>query len=344
MKKIYLILSVFVAYLTPGISQTVTVSNHQPLIGDSYSRIQVDSTGDNSLAAITGTNAVWNHTGINSRTLTVVNTYTNRTAVASGSLYPSAAILKQNGPENAFYVTSPTDLKFWGGNVVIMGLTADFVFSTGVTQATYPMNYGDFTNTSSFTGTVISSTFGTGSISGGTASVVYDGKGTLNLPGRSFSNVIRIKTRTAFSFTLLVAGSITFENYDYYDLSKSKHPLFSVSASTIVTTSPSIQYYSYINKDYLQVGINESTKELSSLNVFPNPVKNNFTLSFNNENAVPASCQIINALGQTVRTENFKPENGEVKYKIETAGIEAGIYFVKVMAGNAVSVRKITIE
>lgn len=345
MKKLYFSLFTLLSGLLAVNAQTITATSHAPVVGDSYSRIQVDSTGANSLSSITGASAVWTFTTANSRTVSVVNSYTTGSSVSTGSMYPAGTIAKLGGAEKAFYKTSATDLKFWGGNVVIQGNTADFVFSTGVTQATYPMLLNDFTNTSSFTGTVTSS-FGSGTISNGTATVIYDGSGTLSLPGRTFTNVVRIKTRTYFDFSLLVTGTVTFENYDYYDLSKSKHPLLTVAASTITSSfgPPSAQYYAYLNKDYMIVGVNELSKEVAGLNVFPNPAKSNFNIRLINENAEEVSYEITNTLGQTVRAENLVSSKGESVYSVETSNLEAGIYFVKVKVGNALSVKKITLQ
>lgn len=332
-------------------AQTVTVSNHSPVVGDSYSRTQVDSTSANSLANITGGSAVWSFTTPITRTVSagwynVVNTYTNGAAVNTSTLvYPTSSVAMFNTNEKSFFTTSASDLKFWGGKITIAGIGADFALSSGVTRASYPMVFGASVTTPVFTGS-ISSILANGSISNGTAVVTYDGKGTLNLPGRTFNNVVRLKTRTYFDYSASITGQVTFENYDYYDLNISKHPLLTVAASTITSSIalPSAQYYAYVNKDYMQVGINEQTKEISNLNLFPNPAKSNFNISLTNENAEPVSYEIINAIGQTVRNEKLSASKGESLYSIEATAIESGIYFIKVTVGNAVSVKKLTIQ
>lgn len=348
MKKLYFTLLSIFSGLAIVTAQTVTVANHQPVVGDSYSKIQIDSTGILALSTATGNTAVWNFTTPNTRTVITgwynsVSTYTPGSTVTSSVTYPGGTLAKISGGEKSFYSTSSSDLKFWGGNVIILGNTADFVLSSGVTQAIYPMQYGDFMNSSSFTGSIVSG-FAPGTISGGSGNVTYDGLGTLNLAGRTFTNVVRLKTRTAFNFNLIVAGTITFENYDYYELSKSKHPLLTVSASTITGAGNSTQYYAYINKDYMAIGVNELTNEISNLNIYPNPSKSNFNISLTNENAEIISYEMINALGQAVKKENLGNAKGEVKFNIETTGIESGIYFVKVFVGKSSSVKKLTIQ
>lgn len=351
MKKLYFTLLTILSGLTITTAQTLTATNHAPAVGDSYSRTQLDSTGANSLANITGSSAVWSFTTPITRTVTAgwynaLNTYTNGSAVNTSTLvYPTSSIAMYNTNEKSFFTTSASDLKFWGGKITIASIGADFVLSAGVIRATYPMVFGSSVTTPVFTGT-ISSSFTSGSISNGTAVVTYDGKGTLNLPGRTFNNVVRLKTRTYFDYSAGIIGTVTFENYDYYDLNISKHPILTVAASTITSSfgPPSAQFYAYVNKDYMQVGINEPIKEVSNLNIFPNPANSNFNISLTNNNADAVSYEIINAIGQTVRVENLASLKGESQYSIDSNNLESGIYFVKVKVGEAISVKKITIQ
>lgn len=356
MKKLYFTLLSIIAYAVTS-AQTITSTNHAPIIGDSYSRIQVDSTTASGLSPIKGASAVWTYTAINTRTTSVVNTFTMGSSASTGSLYPSGSIVKLNGGEKSFYTISASDMKFWGGTVVLISVPADFVLTAGVPQAGYPMSFGDSIGVAAFTGT-ISSTLGSGSITAGNGYVKYDGKGVLNLPAisatlspKTFTNVIRLKNVVKFSYNITsmvgpITGSVTFENFDYYATQSSKHPLFTVASSTITSSlsAPSAQSFAYLNKDYLAIGVNEVIHDITNLNIFPNPAKSNFNISLTNENAEVISYEMMNVLGQTVRKENLGNTKGDVKFNIETAGIESGIYFVKVNAGNASSVKKITIQ
>ena len=99
-----------------------------------------------------------------------------------------------------------------------------------------------------------------------------------------------------------------------------------------------------INSDYLQVGIKEQSKEVASLNIFPNPAKSAFNISLTNEKADGVNYEIMNALGQTVKKETLSTEKGEVNYAIDISNIPSGVYFVKVNVGNATSVKKLTIQ
>lgn len=352
MKKLYF--SLFTILVAIGSAQTplLTSANHAPVVGDSYTRTQIDSTGAAALASITGSTAVWSFTTPITRTVTTEwymseNTYTTGTAANTSTAltYPATSIARVNTTEKSFYTFPGSGMEFWGGKITLLSIAADYLLSTGVTQAAYPMVYGGSVTTPAFTGTI--ATFVMGTISNGSANVTYDGVGTLNLPSRSFSNVVRLKTRTYFNYAAFtLTGSVTLENYDYYDLSLSKHPIFTVATSTITSSSssPSTQFLAYVNADYLSIGVEEVNKEISSLKVFPNPAQSDFKISFINENNLPASYEIINALGQTIKSEKLISQKGKSEYNIETTGLHSGIYFVKTTVGTKSSVKKLTIN
>ncbi len=343
MKKLYFSFIIIFGGLTVSNAQLLTQANNAPVVGDKYDMYQIDSTGVTPGAS--GGSAVWNFTTAPTRTTILVsNNYTTAASITSGSIYPVASVAKVNNSGKNFYTSNSNQLNFWGGNITIQSQSGDYVFSNAAIQAKYPMSLGTTTN-SAFTGTVYSG-LGNGSISNGTATCLGDGTGTLNLPLRSFSNVIKVMTYTRFEFVVSIAsGTVTQLNYDYYS-PLSKFPLFTITSSTISSNLASDVYstLALINKDYQYVGINESVREIVSLNLFPNPAKNNFTLNFVNENADAVSYEITNTIGQSVKKENLGNDKGLVNYNINITELQAGVYFVKVNAGSRSSIKKITIK
>lgn len=82
------------------------------------------------------------------------------------------------------------------------------------------------------------------------------------------------------------------------------------------------------------VGIREVENTLD-VSVFPNPAQSQFTVT-NTENA---TLQLYNILGQQVREVKSMEKNT----MINTAGLSAGIYILKVQKGNAVVSKKVQI-
>jgi hypothetical protein len=352
MKKLYFIALSFFAGLV-GNAQVLTQANHAPAAADTYTMYQIDSTGVSPGAS--GNSAVWNFTATPSRTTIAI---TNSCSASTNTMYPAGAIARTSGTAAANYYTSTSSaLNFWGGHVTVSVVNADYVFSTPAIHASYPMIYNTSAN-STFTGAITSGT-NNGTISNGTSTVTADGQGTLNLPMRSITNVLRVNTYTGFDFTLplnafiTAVGNIKLQTWDYYsnlaDFPSSKlNPMYTIQASTITVTSPTniVQTSTIVtlNKDYQFVGINEQSKEVAELNLFPNPATGNFNLIFVNETASDVNVEITNAIGQTVKKENKPSEKGVVNHSFDITDLKAGVYFVKVNVGNKSSVRKLTIQ
>ena len=352
MKKLYFTLLSFFAGLTLVNAQLLTQANHAPVVGDTYQMIQIDSTGINP--GLASPSAVWTFTTPNTRTLTIVNTYTTPASISSGSLYPSATVVQSNPNLKNFYSSTAAELNFWGGSFTALSQTVDYYFSTPAIHMKYAMAYNTST-TAAFTGSLQSGT-NAGGITAGTSTVIADGTGTLNLPGRSFTNVLRINTYTGFAFNVPAFGAngtVKQQTWDYYSTlsnypSTKLYPLFSIVANTISVTSPlpSTQATTLvlINKDYQYVGITENSSEVAELNMFPNPAGNNFNLVFVNENANDVTVEISNAIGQVVQKENYAGTKGVSAQNVDVAKLQSGVYFVKVNVGNKSSVKKLTIQ
>ena len=355
MKKLYFTLLLIFACLTSFHAQVLLLqSNHALVVGEMYNMYQIDSTG--ITPGSIGTGVVWNFTATPTRTtIPVNNTFTTVSSIPSGSLYPSATVVETNSTAKNFYSSTSSQLNFWGGNFTALTQSVDYSFSSPAIFAAYPMSYGTSTVSSAFTGTIQSGT-NNGTLSNGTSNLNADASGTLNLPGRSFPNVLRVYTYTGFNFSIpafFATGDVQQKTWDYYSQltnypSTKLVPLYKIVTSTITVSTPTnvVQTSTIVllNKDYQYVGINESVKEISNLNLFPNPAKNNFNLSFVNENAEVVLVEITNALGQTIKKENLGSTKCLINQSIDITNIEAGVYFVKVNVGHKSSIKKITIQ
>lgn len=350
MKKLYFIALSLFAGLTISNAQVLDQTNHAPSVGDMYEVFQVDSSIVNPGAS--GTGAVWTFTTAEYTRTNVPLTYS--CSASSNTMYPGGAVARSSGASANYYTSTSTALNFWGGNFQALSFSVDYYFSSPAIHAAYSMAYNTTTN-SAFTGSLQTGS-NSGSISGGTSTVTVDGSGTLNLPTRSFSNVLRVNTYTGFNFNIpafFANGSVKQQTWDYYSMlteypSTKTQPLFSILVTTISVTSPTnvtqTSTLVLINKDYQYVGITENSKEVAELNLFPNPANENFNLIFVNENATNVNVEITNAIGQTVKKENLPSSKGVVNHSFNVSDLKAGIYFVKVNVGDKSSIRKLTIQ
>jgi hypothetical protein len=344
MKKIYASFILLIAGLSLSHAQSLTQSNNAPAIGDTYRTTDVSTVGITPGTA--GPAETWNMSAASIGTNITVYSVV---AVPSSSAanYPSASLAIQTGTSSTynFYTPSSTDLKYWGGSITV-GTVNVLMTYTGTSAAvvtTYSMGY-NATNSNPVSGTL--SAFSQSGTFSGTCNVVADGFGTLALPSRTFTSVLRKKTNQDLSFTAgFISGSIKQESYEYFASALAKSPLFTIAASTVVTTFTTItQTVVTVNTDYQTVGINEIANNEVEFAVYPNPSKNYFNLSYTNENSAPVSYEIINATGQIIKKNDLGNDKGAVRQTISVADLQSGIYFVKVHIGNKTSVKKLTIQ
>jgi len=247
MKKLYFIaLSLFTG-LTVSEAQILTQANHAPVIGEMYRTTDVSSVGISPGSA--GSSVTWDMSAISIGT-TVSNNSVVAVPSASAAAYPSAGMSVQTGTANSLYSSSSSDLKFWGGDVIVNTFNINLNYSTAANLAAYSMIFGS-TSSNTIAGNVALNTI-TGTFTG-SCSINVDGSGILALPSRTFTNVMRLKTVQHFDITTsLGSATLTQESYDYYH-SLSKSPLFSITNSTVsipLLGPPSFQTVVKINSGF----------------------------------------------------------------------------------------------
>ncbi len=341
MKKIY---SIIAAALCVGSlnAQTLTQANHAPIVGDSYQTVDCSTVGINPGG--NGAGQTYNFSTISILSNTVTNNGVTVASTGSASSYPSASVAVQSGTFNSFYSASATNLSYWGGNIKVGGQNVTMVYSNAAPVAAYPLTLGT-TASSSVAGTQ-TSIAGAGTFTG-MCSVTGAGTGTLMLPGGyTYNSILKVTTSAALSFTTPFGpGTYSQNKYDYYS-SMQKYPILSITNETITSAlGATTETVVLINNNYKVVGITEAANQsLTDVTVYPNPAKDNINLNFTNENADPASYDLVNVLGQTVRTQAIPVVKGETLYNVNLAGIENGVYFIKLHVGAKTSVTKITVQ
>lgn len=82
----------------------------------------------------------------------------------------------------------------------------------------------------------------------------------------------------------------------------------------------------------------------SSSYVYPNPTKNNATLNINLLNGSKVQVDVMNTVGQIVKSTKVDAQAGINSINIELSGLASGIYMVNVKVDNASSTKKLVIE
>jgi hypothetical protein len=90
---------------------------------------------------------------------------------------------------------------------------------------------------------------------------------------------------------------------------------------------------------------NTNTADLTeSLSVYPNPAVDNFTIEFDLAEAAKLDINLMNAIGQKVRTiEAGNFNGGEHLINVSTADLNAGTYFISIRSEEGITTKTITV-
>lgn len=342
MKKIYLILAMAIT----GISQAqyTLTSSMNPIVGDIEKTWDLDTTNLSTGSA--GTSQIWNYTGItiNPTTAVTSNSYVSKTSAPNYTAFPAAVNLAQTSDGQGYTMWGYTS-----SGMTIYGFT-DPTFATAVYQnpetlITYPFTYGTIstdTYSTSFTYSGIPIAMN------GTVTVTGDGMGTLNTPGNSYPNVLRLKVNEK---SVTNAGSFgtsttTAVNYIYVS-SISKFSLLTVntqtgssSTSTTVTKSKTGSV-----SDMILAGIKENHKD-ANFSIYPNPATGKeVNLFFVLANSESYEVTVSNILGQEVTKINLgEKAPGIYNEKLELNNLQTGVYYIRLKGTKQEGVQKLVVE
>lgn len=320
MKKLYFSLLSVALGLSLN-AQTLTQTNHAFANGDMFSTYQMDST--NISPGASGAGATWNFASVATRS-SVVNNYSATTS--SNANYPSAGVVVASSTANpSFYSSTSTDMKYWGGNLVVGGIPATINYTSAAVQAAYPMGLN--TAQSAVTGGSLVVLGNNGTFTGN-SNVILDGIGTLNTPGGSFLNALRVVTSQTINFAAGIAtGAVTQVNYDYY-ASGTKAPMFTISTSSLTSNIGAPSQQTVVTRyKALSTGINSVEIASNEVLVYPNPSTTYVNFVIENKNAVFISVYDIN--GKLIENKSF---NGSLK--LDVSNYSNGIYTYKITAAD----------
>lgn len=299
-------------------AQTLTQSTHAPAIGDAFGIYQCDST--NITPGSSGAGSVWNYSSLNIHTSTLIN-YATTTSTNTTYNPADVAVKAAVGNNASYYKSSSSDLKLYGAVRFFYNTVATFIYSSPAVVAVYPMSLNSST-TSIISGTVNA---GFALPFTGNCSVLADATGTLVLPGRTFTNIIRVVTSQTLNVGSGYAQGYLF-NYDYYYPGFLKSPIFSILSGTVNSSAVNTnQTVVYALKDYTTVGVNEHQQQSIGLTMFPNPAST--IIHFSTESPEAVKIIAYDVSGKVMATEPFV----EGQATINLSQLSSGIYMYSVM-------------
>jgi hypothetical protein len=324
MKKIYFSLLSVVAGLGMN-AQTLTQANHAPASGDTYSMTASSSTvaGPGS----PGAGVTWNFSNLSLSS--TVTAYTGTTSTNT-TYAPANIVVNGSSGEANYLLSSSSDLKYYGGNIIIGGFPATITYTAPAFYAAYPMSLNTFTTAT--TGGTLSALSNNGTFTGN-SSVIADGTGTLMLPGKTFTNVLRVATSQTINFAVpgvgISNGLLIQNTYDFYTAGK-KAPVFSIAMSTVSAPpliSTTSQTVVNIASDYM-TGINKHNTIVENVTVYPNPASSFVMFAAENSNAALLTVYDIN--GKIIDQKNLA--NGQLK--LDVSNYANGLYSYTITGVN----------
>jgi hypothetical protein len=302
-----------------ALSAQLTQANHAPTPGQNFGTYQCDSLDPGAA----GAGVIWNYATVNVHTSMLKNYIVG---ASTSSVYPSANVAVGSATNNTFYYgSSPANLNYYGGNISANGVNATLNYGTPAVFAAYPMSMGT-TTTSATAGTVyVTSPFPTSFNFTGNCSVLADGTGTLVLPSKTFTNVMRVATSQTITSTI----NVNSVNYDYYAIGISRYPILTIATSTISSMAgTSTQTVTTLLSNYDVVSVNENEKASIELTVFPNPTTN--LINFSTPSIEAVNVIALDVTGKVVATEVIENK----KAVVNTTAFSAGVYMYQVTDKN----------
>jgi hypothetical protein len=328
---------------TSAFSFSQFTQGDEPSIGDVATLYVIDSMAPD-YSGVTGAGVEWDYSSYEgyvggSRGLEVLDPTT--TAFA----YPSATAAIDIQDFLKTFTSSTATQRVGHGFVYTDAQFGDIVVKFNTDQATlyeYPFALGE-TFTDAFEGTATYN-LGVGgpttSPAAGELTATVDGEGTLKLADAiTHTNVLRYKLKDS---TVISTGfaDVTLKRtqYEYYDFASGELPVFvhtHLEISGPFTTEFDLVMSSV--EPTTTMGVEENI--LSNAVVYPNPATDVVNISLSNELS-NTEVSIVDAMGRVVLNQSI--ENDFVS--LDVAGLEGGIYFVKISNGEAVETKTVVIK
>ncbi len=330
MKKALFIISIF--YTLKAIAQpTFTATDLNPVIGDTYAQITLDSAGITEGSS--GPNQIWNFNVILNPLSILNSNYIAPNLAPSFGAFPSANIVVTDGTnpgsDYSFYNASNNKLEFFGNiEVDSMGNVDTTKYLTPLTQLEYPLTYQSAFTDSNSTGFVNSGFF--------PVNIKYardmlaDAHGDITINNQLFSNVLRLNYKDTFTVDVGFFQSQLF--IDVYQWFKQgyKSPIFSIVKS-FDGTSPATK--SVFLSGALSPATLQAIKE-NQVTIYPNPAID--VLKITNGFKGTTVYTIKEASGK----EMFSNELNVLSKSIDITSLEGGMYILELKSKDKTLVKK----
>lgn len=341
--KLILIVLLFASAVN---AQIILNSNRKPVIGDSFTRSEMDTSG--VIEGASGENSIWDFSTVGATGQQLVAQYIHPSEAMGNSLFPDADIaVVYDELAYTFYNTDNNNVHALG----IAGEDFSIRFSNAEKIAEYPFSFNstfldNFQSEYELGEGVINRRIGINQFTG-------DAYGTIILPDGSSHAALRVKIFRHSVDTTFVSGTpvSTIETrattYEWYTIG-SKYPVFGIlyietNTNGIITTSKQVGSNTETTTD-----VDDEPKQIVSrfdlFQNYPNPFNPSTKISWQSRVAGHQTLKIYNILGTEVATlvDEYKPA-GSYEVDFDASNLSSGVYLYKLQSGGNIITKKMTL-
>ncbi len=117
-----------------------------------------------------------------------------------------------------------------------------------------------------------------------------------------------------------------------------------LSASGTKPVASSYLYVDNLSFSGTATGVNAIENYATTISVYPNPATDQITIELSPKNSATVQLQLIDITGKLIAAVDAGVIQGNYQHTMNTTGIAKGIYFLKVIAGDDVEVKKVVIQ
>lgn len=333
----------FVAVTSSQMMFAQLTQSNEPAIGEVNNMYLCDS---NAVAYenVTGTGVTWDYTSLGmypgeTRAVGILDA----TTAPNYADFPSSTKALQIQGLLTNYMSSDASSRIMHGfvyNEPTMGDVKAIFDDNQAVLMTYPFGNGD-SQSDVYAGN-LDFTFNGFPMTPDATGIIYssvDGSGTLEFTGMSVPNVIRYKSVDTANTDIPLFGQMEIirTHYEYYDLANDNLPVFIHTTVTIQQPGGTqIGSNTLVLSKYAVGTVGVEELNTAAFTMYPNPAQEAVTIkgAFSNANV-----NIYTTQGQLVL--NTAITSGQT---ISTAGLNPGMYLVKVEADGQTTVQNLTIR
>jgi len=320
----------------------LTDANFNPVLGDAFAVKVVNETGINPGAS--GAAVTWDFTYLTQKMMDTGHTI-SRFAANGQSHYDAACNLAIMGPSatshaTTFLVANSSKLSQYG---YYINTDTNLILTNPADELRYPFTYGNsFDDTC--TGTIW---FGISASYTGYLHVQCDAYGTLVLPFRTDTGVLRVHTVQNFTDNVYILGIPVVKNYiiSSYDWYKPNYHTALLTIQTITEVgapSPTNEFAAYAVAKV--AGVNDVAHKIAELQLSPNPASGDVTVSYKTIQKEQVRISLMDMAGREVALLSQTETSGAQQMTFNTNRFPKGLYLVRLQVGSEIVSRKLTIQ